>query len=368
MLDFPAFPTTGQAFGQWLWDGTKWTQGNAPVVTPVVQSFNTRTGAVVFQQADATAVGILNDTGRNLIHNGRFEVAQRGSGPFTANGYTLDRWKLGFGSDTDSVQRIALGDADRAAIGDEAATYALQNTFTGNAAAGAYSFLVQCIEDVRRLAGKTVTVSFWANASVALKLGVSIDQFFGSGGSPSAQVNGNGTAVTLTTAEQRYSVTIVIPSIAGKTLGTNGDSWTQVNFWFSCGATNAVRAGSIGIQSGTINLWGVQLEIGSVATPLAKREYAEELRLCQRYYQVGHVGQSIGGNSWQAGWGNQHILPLPVPMRAQPAIAVSGITQTNCSATAVAAWSNFAVIHSYNVTAATGGVASAADFTATADL
>ena len=128
-------------------------------------------------------------------------------------------------------------------------------------------------------------------------------------------------------------------------------------------------AGNIGVQSGTVNIWGVQLEIGSVATPLDYGgSYADQLRACQRYYQIGHVGQSIGGNSWQAGWGNQHIVPLPVPMRAQPAIAASGITQTNCSATAVAAWSNFAVIHSYNITAATGGVASAADFTATADL
>src|SRR4029077_7151384 len=134
----------------------------------------------------------LHDVGRNLLHNPLFNVAQRGVGPFTANGaYTVDRWQISSVTDTMSVSQQARVDSDRAAIGDEAVTYSLTNVnFVGNAAAGAYNPAIQKIEDVRRLSNKTVTLSFWANCGAgALKLGASIDQWFGTGGSPSAQVN-----------------------------------------------------------------------------------------------------------------------------------------------------------------------------------
>ena len=94
------------------------------------------------------------------------------------------------------------------------------NTFTGNAGAGAFNAVTQQIEDVRRLAGKTVTVSFWAVAGAGTpKLGVSLNQIFGTGGSPSAYVPTAGQAVTLTTSLARYALTFTLPSVAGKTLG-----------------------------------------------------------------------------------------------------------------------------------------------------
>jgi hypothetical protein len=43
------------------------------------------------------------------------------------------------------------------------------------------------------------------------------------------------------------------------------------------------------VQSGAINLWGIQLEIGSAATPLEKLDPADDLRKCQRFYQIGNV-------------------------------------------------------------------------------
>ena len=52
-----------------------------------------------------------------------------------------------------------------AAIGDEAAEYAVQCVVTGGAGAAAYAALSQFVEDVRRLGGKTVTMSFWAKAA-----------------------------------------------------------------------------------------------------------------------------------------------------------------------------------------------------------
>src|SRR5580765_761058 len=240
-LDFPASPSNGQQFTGpggviWVYDGAKWVSGTlttvyAPITdasllgnptapTPAAGDADTSIATTAFvTNAVATS---LHDVGRNYLHNSMFNVAQRGVGPFAGLGnYTLDRWFLSGATDTVSVTQQGLADSYRAAIGDEAAKFALANTFTGNAAAGAYTEIYQGIEDVRRLAGKTITLSFYALCgSGTLKLGVNYMQAFGSGGSPSGVVwaNATGQSVTLSTTFTRYSITTTIPSVAGKTL------------------------------------------------------------------------------------------------------------------------------------------------------
>jgi hypothetical protein len=315
----------------------------------------------------AVVAPAFNAVGRNLLHNPLFNVAQRGVGPWTAFGYTLDRWEIYMASDTDSITQVVLTDADRAAVGDEAAICCVQNVFTGNAAAAAQSTLYQPTESVRRLGGKTVTASFWAKAAAGTpKLGVSIDQYFGTGGSPSAGVNGNGQAVTLSTTWARYSVTIAIASTSGKVVGTNNNDFTGLNFWYSSGATNASRAGNIGVQSGTIQLWGIQLEIGTQATPLEKPDPQQDLAKCQRFYQTGVV--NIGGYN-AAGSGVSLVLPFPVQMRAQPTITPSFTTQINCGSSGIgsADTTGFGYYVHTNTTAL-GAVALGGTFTASADL
>ena len=45
----------------------------------------------------------------------------------------------------------------------------------------------------------------------------------------------------------------------------------------------------------TFEVTGLQLEVGSQATPFEHRSFGEELKLCQRYYQVGSsIGASYG--------------------------------------------------------------------------
>jgi hypothetical protein len=319
-LDFPNSPATGQQFTGpngivWQWDGTKW----------IVSG-----GGTVFQS-------ITGDVGRNLLHNGLFNVAQRGAGPFTS-GYTADRWPVGATTSL-NVQIGPPSDANRADIGDEAATSLLSCTFTGGAAATDFIQVVQHIENLRRLAGKTVTVSFYANAGTAsMRIGISLDQHFGSGGSPSADVNGNGQAVTLSaTAAQfaRYSATFAIPSAAGKTLGTNSDNYTALNLWLSAGSNFAARSG-IGVQSGVVNFWGVQLEIGTVATPLEKIDAQQDLAKCQRFYQVASI-YAVAYNT--AGSGLFASMGLPVTMRANPTVTLGTISDTNLTTPNAAALS-----------------------------
>jgi hypothetical protein len=309
-----------------------------------------------------------HNVGRSLIHNGLMNIQQRGAGPFTASVYTLDRWALGVTTDAVSVTQVGFNDTTRAQVGDEAAKFALSNTFTGNAAAAAYSRIQQPIEDVRRLSGKTVTISFWAaTAAGTLNVGISLIQTFGTGGSPSAPVYLNGQSVSINATWARYSVTLAVPSVAGKVLGSNNDSASWLSLWYSSGATNAAYAGNIGVQSGTVQMWGVQLEIGSVATPLEKLDPRLDLANCQRFYQTGQMISSgyLGG----PGNGMDASNLLPVQMRAQPTITPNFITATNVTSQQLLSMGPHAeAIHLYAAAAATGGYTINVSYTASADL
>ena len=154
-LDFPNTPTLNQVFtapngAMWMWDGAKWT-------------------AI----ASVSQYAANNNVGRNLIHNPLFNVAQRGAGPWGVSGYTADRWALTNIGNTAGCSIVALSDGNRTAIGDETAQFGLQTVIAAVAGAGNNTRHTQSIENVRRLAGKTVTVSFWAWASAALNIGVS---------------------------------------------------------------------------------------------------------------------------------------------------------------------------------------------------
>jgi hypothetical protein len=139
---------------------------------------------------------------------------------------------------------------------------------------GSGNYLYQRIEDVRTFAGQTVTLSFWAKADAARVVSLTLGQLFGSGGSPSAQVDTSLGSVTLTTSWVRYTATVALPSISGKTLGTDNINSLQVLFTYPTNATM------------TIDLWGVQLEESSVATAFqtATGTLQGELAACQRYY------------------------------------------------------------------------------------
>jgi hypothetical protein len=281
------------------------------------------------------------------------------------NAYTADRWQLFINLDTASVGVTGASDTTRAQAGDESVENILYDNFTGNAGAAAYSFIMQKIEDVYRLAGKTVTVSFYATSTPGtLKLGVSLSQNFGTGGSPSGAVNTSGQAIQLTGVISRYSVTFTAPSVAGKTVGTNKDSNTQLNLWCSCGTTNAALAGNIGVQSGSIYLWGVQLEIGSTATPLEKPDPQQDLAKCMRFYQVGHINAQFYG---AAGGGSNWMIYMPAWMRANPTITVPTPSLSNCTGFSTGVW-NAAQFHVAATVTALGTASVSGDYTASADL
>jgi hypothetical protein len=279
-------------------------------------------------QADAKFVQQSNNffAGKNKIINGDFGINQRAFTSTTTSGtYGFDRWVMttvGDGTTTYTPQNFTAGAAP--VVGYEGKSFAELVTASQTTITTA-SFLSQRIENVRTFAGQTITVSFWAKANSGTpKIAVEITQNFGSGGSPSTSVNTYAGQVTISTSWARYSVSVAVPSISGKTIGTNENSICQMNLWVSAGSNFDARTGSIGIQTNTFQFWGVQVEAGSIATPFqtATGTIQGELAACQRYYFRNTSGNTtqilMPSGSLATTTQARGFMSFPVPMRVSP--------------------------------------------------
>jgi hypothetical protein len=221
---------------------------------------------------------------RNAIINGNFDIWQRATSHSTAGYGSADRWQNTRVGSTCTISRQAftLGQAN---VPNQPA-YFCRAVVSSVAGAANYSSLAQSIEGVSTFAGRTVTVSFWAKADAARSISAELTQFFGTGGSPSTLATGLGVSkVALTTAWQKVTLTATLPSISGKTLGTDNNDSLGLLIWFDAGSNFNSRTNTLGQQSGTFDIAQVQVEAGPIATPFERRPLATELSLCKRYGQ-----------------------------------------------------------------------------------
>ena len=257
---------------------------------------------------------------RNYIINGSFDFWQRGTSfaaqPYGA--YGADRWRVyfdGTGARTVSRQAFTAGSAPDASV-EYSYFYRCQQTTAGTGAT--YNTIAaQPIENVRTLAGKTVTVSFWAKSNAARNFTWYLVQGFGTGGTPSATVYTQGpSTIPVTTSWARYSATVTLPSISGKTLGTNSDH----------ALTLEIRSLTVNATQ-TNDIFGVQVEEGPYATSfrMAGSTYTEEQNACWRYYQrhTSIRGTCDNYNVWKV-VGN----PIGELLRTAPTSVVVGTLST----------------------------------------
>jgi hypothetical protein len=212
--------------------------------------------------------------GKNKVINGDFGIWQRGTSiAYTGSGattFTADRCSIfanGNGTFTFSRQTFTAGAAPVA--GYEGQYFYRSATNTLGTSTAIYH-LQNNIENVQTFAGQTVTFSFWAKSDAARTLNLALIQNFGSGGSSPVTIT---SSVSVTTSWVRYTYTVALASISGKTIGTG--SYLQV------------RLDGVPTASQTMDIWGLQLEASSAATPFqtATGTIQGELAACQRYYQ-----------------------------------------------------------------------------------
>ena len=230
-------------------------------------------GGVNAKIADVNGGQLSN---RNLIINGSMEVAQRGTSSTTTGYGSLDRWRVNQsgGTTTFSQETFAAGSE----IGS------LKNYARFNVTASSdFTSIRQRIEDVRSVPAGTITISFQAKGTnPSGNLAVYLTQNFGSGGSSDVDIAAQ--TVTLTSSWQRFDLQFTVPSISGKTIGTS-------SFFELCVGQHS----NTGTSAFDLNITGVQLELGEVATAFEHRSYSDELARCQRYFETSYpVGTAPG--------------------------------------------------------------------------
>jgi hypothetical protein len=128
-------------------------------------------------------------------------------------------------------------------------------------------------------------------AASAITLNSRYTQEFGSGGS--SAVDTGSTSHSITNSWARYTANVTLPSVVGKTIGAG----SSLRVIFDSSSINVA-----------VDIWGVQLEAGSVATPFKRNapSIQAELAACQRYYfRIG--GKALYENIG-SGWGKSSTV------------------------------------------------------------
>ena len=278
---------------------------------------------------------------RNRIINGDMRIDQRNAGASvsTDNAFPVDRFQIGkAGTQTWTMQRSTT-----APSGFSNSVAVVIGTGSTPAATDRLT-LVQAVEGYNladlsfgSASAQSIAMSFWVRSSLTGTFGVAFRN-----GVPNKTYVASYSVLAANTWEYKSLM------IAGDTSGTwavDNTVGIYVNFDLGCGTTFSTTAGSwqagnfLGLTGGTklnatsgatFYLTGVQLELGTVATPFERRSYGQELALCQRYC---FVQQATGANYSFGVSSVNSTLPMglvafPAPMRTAPTSATLSAANT----------------------------------------
>ena len=280
---------------------------------------------------------------RNIVINGAMQVAQRATSVTdlgNSAGYkTVDRFKVNCDTGNATAGRFTMSQVTDIHDGFTNAIKLDCTTADTSIAAGEQLTLETSFEgqDLQQLKKGTsdaekITISFYVkgNGNATYMLEVKDGD--------NDRLNHHQFAVT--SSWNRISVTL-----AGDTTGAldndNAES-LELRFWLHAGSnytsgsytantwasqTHANRA--VGISSffsstdNTFFITGLQMEVGSQATPFEHRSFGEELALCERYFQLFTHNGSDGGNITNGMISSDRffgVLQFKKDMRAIPTI------------------------------------------------
>ena len=309
---------------------------------------------------EAVTIGKLNDNAtqlfgmRNRIINGDMRIDARNAGAAvtvnTAGIFSVDRWAniaRATGGGVYSAQQVS--DSPTGFNNSLKLTVTTADTSLGTSD---YYFSWQKIEGYNTADlmfgtanAKTVTLSFWVKSSITGQFSAFLIN--------SAESYSQPFAYTISAADTWEFKTITFTgATAGTWIGSTNGTGLIVGFGLANGTSLQGTSGSWGAtyyygSTGDVN-WmatigntfqytGVQLEVGSVATPFQRRQYGTELQLAQRYYYRKAFRVPclpwVGTNNYTCG----HMAEHPVTMRAPPTV---GALQTESTSTTVGSLPN----------------------------
>ena len=298
---------------------------------------------------------------RNIIINGACNIAQRGVSATSVSGQykTVDRFSVNYGGEdedpTEAQHTLSTSDTPYT-LGFRKSFHITNGNQTSGAGAADYVQPQYKIEaqDIANSgwnytdSNSFITLSFWVKASVAGDYTLNMNTH---DGTPYRYLM----EYTLT-ADTWKHVVFKIPGNSNLTVNNDNGLGLQI-MWYPFLGSNYIQADQennwyassnqkYGTTS-TTNWWttndatweitGVQLEVGSVATPFEHRSFGDELSRCQRYFHIIKTGsgeEKYVGQLQVYASGNCHgkYFHFPVTMRAIPTTTLSGtITPTNAS-------------------------------------
>lgn len=278
---------------------------------------------------------------KNLIINGKFDVAQRGTSIAGIENYTLDRWKIDRANVDNWAATVSQDSSVPSGYGF-ANSLKVQTTTAESALADDEYGIIEHIIEAQNLQGlqyetgssKPITLSFWVKSNVTGTYCNSLYHYDGND-----MVNSTYTINSANTWEKK-TVTYAGSELADSTIDDNNEAGIKINWILFSGAdqkgTSAATWASytqamfahghdVNIGASTDNYWqitGVQLEIGEKATAFEHEPYETTLHKCQRYYY-----KHVEGSSYMMGMGDYYVdaqldcvVHLPVTMRAVPSL------------------------------------------------
>ena len=306
-----------------------------------------------------TGAGVNFRSSRNMIINGNMQVAQRGTSSTDAGYKTVDRFQVSVsGLDEDVTQaRHALTSSDTGpwAKGFRNSYHITNGNQTGGAGADdrvsfQYRSEAQDIDNSGwdyTSGSSYITLSFWIKSSVAQNFYGRLETMDGTKqgyafetGSLSADtwtkitktIPGNSNITFDNDANNGLIIEIVAFRGTDKTGSMSLDTWAAYD--------SAVRVPDMTstwftTDDATFEITGVQLEVGSTATPFEHKTFGQELAACQRYYNKTFAYATApangAGHTWSGAllW-DTRVTTLspsvnwqyPVAMRALPTVTL----------------------------------------------
>ena len=278
-----------------------------------IKGVGASSAAITVNNTDGTCTANItnNLSNRNLINNGAMQVAQRGTSS-TVNGFgSIDRWQFNYGGHDNAITQSKINVAPTET---GAGTAGFRNAFritNGDQSSGFgttdYFQFQQMIEDqniansgwIVNDSNSNITLSYWIRSSVAQEFFGFVETYHGDdwmyGWSTGVLPADTWTKITktisgrsnLTWGNDNGNGLLVAPVTLWGTNYTDSsvgnDAWHQ---YFSSSRTPDATSTWWTTNGATVDITGVQVEVGSVATDFEHRSFAQELALCQRYFYM----------------------------------------------------------------------------------
>ena len=301
---------------------------------------------------DAVTAAKLADSAylanRNIFINGACQVNQRGNstGQTGSAYHSVDRFYT-------AISSIGTYSFSQESDGPDgfANSWKIDCTTADASPAAGDLLVLQCKfegQDLQQLkkgtaSAESLTLSFWVKSYQTGNYQVNLID------NDNSRVIGTTFTISSSATWEYKTVTF-----AGDTTGALGDDANTslyIEWWFDSGTdfssgavptswealanTDRNAGGTIRMANSTSNycqLTGIQLELGTVATPFEHKTFADELRACQRYFEKQVSGSAYGefGNGYAESASQSYInVKFAVEKRANPSYVGAALRVVN---------------------------------------